>query len=69
MVGYSLHSSDGLFLGGFMEEKEFKRKVAIEKQAREKMLNDKLAYDRKMHSEGKTWEADYKMGKLNFKEE
>lgn len=52
-----------------MEEKEFKRKVTIEKQAKEKMLNDKIKFDRSMHSESKTWEVDYKSGKLNFKEE
>lgn len=52
-----------------MEEKEFKKKVTLEKQAREKMLNDKGKYDRSMHSTDKTWKVDYKTGKLNFKEE
>jgi len=52
-----------------MDEKTFKRRVTEEKKARDKMLNDKQTYDRKMFSENKTCEADYKTGKLNFKEE
>jgi len=50
-----------------MDEKELKHKVDMEKKAKAKMLNDKIAYDRAMHSEDKKWTVDYKTG--NLKEE
>ena len=52
-----------------MDQREFKRKMEEQRKAREQMLQDKGTYDRKMHSEKKSWEADYTTGSLKFNKE
>lgn len=47
-----------------MDKKEFTRKSNEYIKAKKQMLIDKEKSDRKMHSEDKTWNVDYKTGTL-----